>query len=365
MKKFLPLLLSFIILGTAVPTLAQVQNTLILVSDNEADLALAQKVGELLNAEVVVTPWGVYNESISVEIIEKNPSLVLIIGGPKAVSPQYEVDLQSVGIPYVRRWGATRVETATSVINFIRKDYPHLFKGVKLVVVYGWDLAGLSKLRELMRENNVIPVYISNNSTNVPVNWSGKLIVIETPFSKNIIRRLHLYGPIIVKANVTREVAEEAIEKAERAIKRAEVISRLSGLSLGLESAYKFLGIAKEAYSQGDYLKAYNFANLARAKAERIIATGIFAKPRVKMPPKLELQIQIKFLKLLTMRLEAQGVDVRGVKELIARAEDALNQGNISLAIKYVNEARELLRYIHRGREGWKGKKRGSKRVGS
>lgn len=65
------------------------------------------------------------------------------------------------------------------------------------------------------------------------------------------------------------------------------------------------------------------------------------------------------------MRLEAQGVDVRGVKELIAKAEDALNQGNISLAIKYVNEARELLRYIHRGREGWKGKKRGSKRVGS
>ncbi|AEC51180.1 hypothetical protein PNA2_0262 [Pyrococcus sp. NA2] len=359
MKKFLPLLISFLILSTGIPNSeAQVKNIIILVSDNEADLTLAEKIGELLKAEVVVTPWGIYNESISVEIINRNPSLVLIIGGPKAVNPQYESDLQALGIPYTRKWGETRVETALAVLEFIKKDYPGLFKDVKLAVVYGWDLAGILELRKLMRKQNVIPVYVSRNSTKIPITWNDKVIIVETPLSINILRKLRIPNPVIVRANITADVAKDAIERAEVAIERAKRVIELTRFHVGnmLESATRLLNMAKDAYSHGNYLRAYNYANLARLQAERIISMGLLLRPGLKLPPRLEVQMQLRFLKMLVMRLESQGVNVRQVRELISKAEEALRRGDISTAMDYIRKAKEMLKYVYRQR-GEKGRK--------
>ncbi|CAB49420.1 cell wall-binding repeat-containing protein [Pyrococcus abyssi] len=358
MRSLLSILLISILVLSALPAQAQVKNVIILVSDNEADLTLAEKIGELIQAKVVVTPWGIYNESVSAEIAEKNPSLVLIIGGPKAVSPQYEEDFQSLGISYVRRWGETRVETAISVIKFLKKDYPWLFKNAKLALVYGWDLAGIHKVRELMKRENVIPIYLSRNSSSVPINWSGRFIVVETPFSAGIFKKIRIPNPIIVKANVTKEITWDAIERAEKAIIRAKRIIELTDIpqEKRLEIANRLLSKAKEAYSTGDYIRAYNLANAARSIADSIVSMGMFSKPRIRLPMKLQIQMQLRLLKMLTMRLESQGIDVKPVKELIAKAEDALKRGDLNEAMKYLNEAKELIRQIHRGRVGWRGK---------
>ena len=65
-KKVFAWLFGILLLVSIVP-LSQADTNLsivVLVSDNEADSALAEDLADVLNATVVMTPWGVYDTNV-------------------------------------------------------------------------------------------------------------------------------------------------------------------------------------------------------------------------------------------------------------------------------------------------------------
>ncbi|AFK23131.1 cell wall-binding repeat-containing protein [Pyrococcus sp. ST04] len=351
MKKVLSLLLSLLVILPMLESFvsAQAENIVILVSDNEADSALAEKVAEILNAKVVVTPWGIYNESVVAEIMSLNPSLVIIIGGPKAVSPQYYDALQSLGISYTPIWGKDRVETSEKVIEFLMKDYPQLFSNVTLVIVYGWDLSGIARLRHL-KDKHVIPLFVSKN-TNVSINASN-ILIIETPFSEKFMFRykeMFHHAPII-KANITPEVANESIKNAEIALERAEriiernvtspLVSRL------LDKAEDLLNKAKEKFSAGNYVEAYVLALHSKWLAERALSISLTSAYHITISAERKLTMELRLLWTVTLRLEKAGYNVDTIKELLQKAQEALKNRDYVTASRYLEEAKDLLRKI-------------------
>lgn len=148
-RKVCAWLVSALLLASIIPATSATNGTLpytaILVSDNEADLTLAQRLGEALNASVIVTPWGVYDPGVTAEIISTAPDKVLIIGGPAAVPRNYEDDLNEMEIGWVRIWGNDRYETNIQVLQYILENYPELLEGTKIVIAHGRDIGLFSK----------------------------------------------------------------------------------------------------------------------------------------------------------------------------------------------------------------------------
>lgn len=127
----------------------------ILVSDNEADSAVAQNVADLLGgAQLIVSPWGgTYDPAASAEILSIDPDRVIIIGPPVAVPEEYTEDLEEFGIPYERWYGETRYETNLAVIEGgLRDEFPAVFGEIKTVVLSnGRDVLAMEKYLEAMK----------------------------------------------------------------------------------------------------------------------------------------------------------------------------------------------------------------------
>ena len=94
MLKKLMVLLSLIALSASAVSATDV----VLVSDNCADQTVALEVANVLNATVVTTPWGIYNESVIDEIKSLNPDKVIVIGGNLAVVDDYIIALENEGL---------------------------------------------------------------------------------------------------------------------------------------------------------------------------------------------------------------------------------------------------------------------------
>lgn len=63
--------------AVAIPSISATD--VVLVSDNCADQCTALEVADALNATVITTEWGIYNESLIDEILALNPDKVIII----------------------------------------------------------------------------------------------------------------------------------------------------------------------------------------------------------------------------------------------------------------------------------------------
>ncbi|MDK2868928.1 MAG: hypothetical protein PWP39_163 [Pyrococcus sp.] len=348
LKPLSLLFLSLVILTSTIPeeAVSQVHGIVILVSDNEADLTLAEKVAEILNAELVVTPWGLYSESVVDDILEKDPSFVMIIGGPKAVVPEYEKFLENLGIPKTRIWGETRVETSRAVVQYLLKDYPSIFKRANIVIIHGWDLPAIVKAKQMKYS---IPIFVSQNVTDIPTIPSNKTIIIESPYSMAIMVRFRKYlqNVTYIKAEITPAIANEAIERAEIIIKRAEKMLEEpspklpSSISL-LDQAKRLLEMAKLKFESDNYQEAYILSLRAKLLAEKAIVLSQMS-PKA---PGIEIQIELRMLQIVASRLEKLGYDVSEVKALLNKAQEALKAGKISETIQYMNKAKEKLREI-------------------
>ncbi|RLF91219.1 cell wall-binding repeat-containing protein [Thermococci archaeon] len=353
MRALFSIFLSLLLLTIALPGYinAQVKDFVILVSDNEADLTLAQKIAVVLDAKVIVSPWGIYNESVVPKILDADPSFVLIIGGPMAVPEEYEKDLEDLGIPHTRLYGSTRVETAQVVINWIKKDYPDLFKDIKFAVVYGWDFGAIMKVRSM---KGVIPIFIGYNPVNITIPEED-VVAIMSRDSEEIMEKIT--GKFRVRSRmrvvITQEVAKETIEESSIVISRAEeVLREVESIgSMGarawvfLDAAKGYLKKAKSSYEEGDYIKAYEYAKNAKIRAERAI---VLARAGEKGPG-LEISRRIKMLEITVIRLKARGIDVSNILPLIEKAKSALESGNVGEAMNYVEMAMKLIREKTRG----------------
>ena len=111
--------------------------TVLLSSDNPADMALSTFLAENTGGKLVVSPWGVFNSTVVGEILSEKPGEVVIIGGPVAVPKAYSSALEGKGIHVVRFSGKDRFETADMVINWsLERGYKP--KG-DFYILDGWD----------------------------------------------------------------------------------------------------------------------------------------------------------------------------------------------------------------------------------
>lgn len=102
---------------------AEAGTTIVLVSDNYADCAVAEALTEENSATIVKTAWGEFEQSVLDTIVDAAPSEVIIIGGPMAVVRDYETELEKAGISVNSLWGETRQQTSLAVFNQYRNMY--------------------------------------------------------------------------------------------------------------------------------------------------------------------------------------------------------------------------------------------------
>ncbi len=338
----------------------------ILVSDNEADSAVAQNVADLLGAQLIVSPWGgTYDPAASAEILSIDPDRVIIIGGgPVAVPEEYTEDLEEFGIPYERWYGETRYETNLAVIEGgLRDEFPAVFGEIKTVVLSnGRDVLAMEKYLEAMKldpqgfeggeadprphrrggegkpddggagrlqrhSGGQVPGHPSGHgggprSPSTGISWGG---LDEVTFLRLRGEDPHLlprggdevHALLLSVQNKTERAGGELLDglQVPAAIKR-------------LERAKEALQMAWDAYNSGEYSEAYRLAVVADFNADFVISRAYSEMRTVYQGSvRMRLEIEIHRLEIMVNVLRGKGYDVSELESLIAQAEKALSRG--------------------------------------
>ncbi|WP_297474759.1 hypothetical protein [Thermococcus sp.] len=339
--------------------------TVILVSDNAADSALAKYIANLTGAFVVTTPWGVYTPNVTAEIMAYAPDQVIIIGGPAAVPEQYVSDLKELNITVERWWGKNRYGTDVAVIGNATVKLHLKFNG-SAVIAPGNDSAAI--MEAFMKAIKCHGVIIYANATTDPVRIMGRLrirpiniTVVYTPVTRGatirVLERLQLGSPMRVEkvsVNVTREMALDAIATAKERVAYAEKLLANATLKpreklmveKTLNESEKLLQRAEEALNNGQYGKAYGLAIAAEAHADfavRIASEGWRARLRV--DPGMGLRMGLVRIEAQLMIMQKAGINVTQIKPLVEKLEEAIKEGNYGLARSLMKQIRfELMK---------------------
>ncbi|ASA77885.1 cell wall-binding repeat-containing protein [Thermococcus sp. 5-4] len=366
-KKGLVIFISFIfILGTVPLPRASAEETrlVILVSDNEADWAIAQNVADLLGAHLIVSPWGTYDPAVSAEILSVEPERVIIVGGPVAIPEEYTKDFDEFGIPYERWYGETRYETNLVVIQALKEEFPEAFDEIGTVVIAnGRDalaIEGYLRAMKLMpyefkgkpilvltdegRENVTITAlerFIHVSEVKYAATYSGR----EKPmFPLNrekidawMKSHFAAYNEGTLVQSPTREEVYSLLINVQNKTGRAEEL--LDGLQIPaarkkLEGAKTALNAAWDAYNSGEYSKAYQLAMMASFNADFVISRAYREMRTVYQGlPNMQLQMEIQQFEIMAKVLKRKGYDVSELESLISQAKEALKQGKYSLLL--------------------------------
>lgn len=101
---------------SAFPTGAD--TVLIATGENFPDSLAGAAAGYRLDAPILLTNTNVLNTYTKQELNRLDPSTIIILGGPAAVSPSVEAELAAYAPAVERLWGATRYETAAAITEY-------------------------------------------------------------------------------------------------------------------------------------------------------------------------------------------------------------------------------------------------------
>lgn len=360
-KGLVTLILVILMAGILPPAIAENPRIVILVSDNEADMAVAHNVGELVGASVYVSPWGTYSPEVSAEILSSEPDKVIIIGGPVAVPEEYTKDFEEFGVPFERWYGDDRYGTNLAVVEALRTEFPEVFQRISVILITnGRDTAAIrNALEALLGELRGKALLLLTDSNREELTLSAlkdfesvtEVRYVATmgsrgkpmfPLNEDVIGsflRMRFGGINSSRfvSDLTREETYSILLEVENKTKRAEEL--LDGLQVTparkrLESAKKSLEKAWEFYNRGDYTEAYTLAMKASFDADFVIAIA-YGELRTVYQGSLKLQLQSKILQLEIMVevLKKKGYDVSEVEALLQQAKEALNEGNYQLVL--------------------------------
>jgi len=270
-------------------TYAQEVKPVVLVSDNPADLAVAQLLVQKLNATIVITPWGTLSEEAVKKIKASGATVVYVVGGPVAV-PDVEVKIEA---KVKRIAGKDRYETAAVAANMWNETE-------EAIVVEGTDEIGIREALEKAKARGVPILLVKDDEVPEGVEKAieklraKRLHIIPAPDMNitKIEKRFREHG--VREVNKTRvdfaERAAEALEDAREAV--AEADFNTSNVTSGWElaaarlllNAKEHLKQAESAYNESKYGEAFGLAVAAKhaAKAAKRIrehvAPGYFRR---------------------------------------------------------------------------------------
>ncbi|WP_297521186.1 hypothetical protein [Thermococcus sp.] len=332
----------------------------ILTTDNEADMAVAYSVGSLLNAPVIVSPWGTYDPRVSAEILSADPERVIIIGGPVAVPDDYTDDLQGFGIPYERWYGETRYETNLQVVEHLREEFPGVLSNVgTVVVINGRDALALKSYAEgamLGTEGRSLLVLTDSGRVEETMKALGELGKVERLVYIGTSKNGKPLFPLNEEwlsdfargrfGNLTIEMRAgtpgpielgEFLKKVGNKTREAQAL--LDGLQIPsargkLKAAKELEIMAESAYASGDYYRAYELAMKANWDVDFAIARA-YRETMTIYQGSATLMLRRKLAKLETIAefLKGEGYNVSEVEDLIQRALNALNKGNYQMVL--------------------------------
>ncbi len=395
-EKFAVLfLVTFIVLAPLTawhPVSASDSNLVILVSDNEADYALASSVAALLGAKLVVAPWGSYNATVSAEVLTAQPSRVIIIGGPVAVVDEYAQDLKDFGIPYERWYGADRYGTNLAVVGYLKMEFPSQFSKIRdIAVVNGHDILAmrhyllyygraqsgetwllvLTDPRHInetldtfemvgLPQNITYIVSISGNSQSpiFPLNRMQLEKWFNTHFGE-----LPSVGTDAIPPTSGEGVYKVLVEVQNRTQRADQYLDGLNlpGARARLERAREYLSQAWSAYNSGDAAGAYLLAVKAAFMANSVMLEVHRAMDTVfQGSPKLRLSMKLRWMGDIIGYLKRHGYDVSSLEALLSQAESALNAGQFEEVLQELHQIKEKMpSSVRKGRTPWHGNRGG------
>ncbi|WP_206204685.1 cell wall-binding repeat-containing protein [Thermococcus sp. MAR1] len=365
-KKGLVMFISFIFILSLTPlprASAGETRLVILVSDNEADWAIAGNVADLLGAYLVVSPWGTYDPAVSAEILSAEPERVIIVGGPVAIPEEYTRDFDEFGIPYERWYGETRYETNLIVIQALKEEFPEAFNEIGTVVIAnGRDalaIEGYLRAMKLMPyefRGKPILVLTEEGRENVTIAALERFMHVSEvkyaatyseekpmfPLSREKIdawMKSHFvsYNEDNLIQSPTREEVYSLLINVQNKTGRAEGL--LDGLQIPqarkkLEEAKTALKAAWDAYNSGEYSRAYRLAMMASFNADFVISRAYREMRTVYQGSvKMRLGMEIHQFEVMAKVLKRKGYDVSELESLISQAKEALKQGKYSLLL--------------------------------
>ncbi|ASI99595.1 cell wall-binding repeat-containing protein [Thermococcus celer] len=395
LKKGLVIIIGFMFMLGGVPLggASGGMKLVILVSDNEADSAVAQNVADLLGAQLIVSPWGTYDPAASAEILSIDPDRVIIIGGPVAVPEEYTEDLEEFGIPYERWYGETRYETNLAVIEGLRDEFPAVFGEIKTVVLSnGRDVLAMEKYLEAMKldpqgfEGKPILVLTDEGKENLTMAaLEGFRGIVEvrylathlgmggTAFPLNrdklgdwMRSRFSGYEERILTFSPEGDEVHALLLSVQNKTERAGEL--LDGLQVPaaikrLERAKEALQMAWDAYNSGEYSEAYRLAVVADFNADFVISRAYSEMRTVYQGSvRMRLEIEIHRLEIMVNVLRGKGYDVSELESLIAQAEKALSRGQYSLLLNdIIPRIRHGMKALRTGKTSYGGGNAGRK----
>ncbi|GBF36393.1 cell wall-binding repeat-containing protein [Methanofervidicoccus abyssi] len=368
-KKILPIIFGLMMLAVPVtfkPVSAADTTVVILVSDNEADCALANYLANLTaNVVVVKTPWGIYDPNITAKIISYAPAEVIIIGGPVAVPDEYVEDLQNLGITVERWWGENRYETDLAVIKNATEKFQLQLQN-RVILVAGTDLAGIEKALQLAIQKRAMIILV-NQTTNITKIMDRLRIrtenftIVETPvmnqtmlmIQKQLKEHLKECNCTKVQVNMTAERALEAIQMAEEKINAAKELAENAtnpAIDNILTTAEKQLEDAKDAYNTGKYGLAYGLALAAKSKAEVVVRlAGEDIRKMIMNNTKMRLERELVRVEAQIRVMERLGVNMTTALQLMEQIKTAIRNGDYDTAQELMVKLKEEIRTSYMG----------------
>ena len=333
--------------------------TVILVSDNAADKAIAEYLANLTGAIVVTTTWGVYNPNITAEILGYAPDQVIIIGGPMAIVDEYVRDLEEYNITVYRWWGTNRYETDLAVIGNASKLFGIKFNAS--VVVAGNDSLAIQTALKLAIQNRAMIIYV-NQSTNVSKLMERfqvrETVMVQSRASEKVMEKVEKELQKCncraerVQANVSREQVERIMEQVRERLMAVEEIANMTNSTQLREQVREMLQLMEkvnQSLQAGNVTEAYVLALHLQVRSEFALKNAHMEfKMTVKSREKFALEMELEKLEVQVEVLEKAGIDVSTVKTILDRVEEAIKAGNYSVAKVLIKEAKKALHELYR-----------------
>jgi putative cell wall-binding protein len=214
------------------------QSTLIIVSDSDCDIAMAELLASVTEAEIVQVEWGQFEEQTIEDVIQSDPDTIYIIGGGMAVVEEIQEVLEDMGFSIFRIAGEDRAETSLELY----KAFKEYFNADFAVLVIDTNRYSINRGKHMAIKSGV-PLFFCDTS--------------EIDYMLTEINALDIEEVKIITSNRQtdlRSTCEKRLTEAEERLEAIEIAEDNEEMIELAQECESLLLLAQEAFENGSYL---------------------------------------------------------------------------------------------------------------